>query len=428
VKRTMHATSKYAPAHWPTAVALAFASFLVCPATGLVAAPVDGLYEAEVPVQGQTTEQRNEAVAKAFEKVLVKVTGHSDILSRGSLGDTLATAPGYVQEYRYRLEEAGDVQGAAAPPTQRLRVRFDPAAVDRLLRQRGLPVWSADRPAVLVWLGIETKGRRSLYVPESDPRPQTALERSAWERGLPLLLPLFDLEDQSSVELSDLWGGFDSKIRSVSQRYTPDVILVGRLRQVRQGWEGDWSMLPMDAGDQRWENNAADLETVIDGGIGWVADTLAARYAPLVTGESKEDVLLRVAGIGNLLEYGRVRAYVEGLSMVDELVLVAIDADRVSFRLRARGGVATLEQALRASGRFAPAAPEPMHAFGVHPERDREPGQRVPGALPKPGLQHPAETGSGPATPASAAQPMTDRGTGPSGVGEAVVLEYRYRP
>jgi hypothetical protein len=280
----------------------------------------------------------------------------------------------------------------------------------------------------LVWLGIETKGRRTLYVPESDPGPRAALESAAWERGLPLLFPLFDLEDQTGVELSDLWGGFDSNIRSVSQRYAPDVILVGRLRAVRRGWEGDWSLLQADAGDQRWQNNAGDLETLIGGAIDWVADTLAARYAPLVTGDATQDVLLRVAGIGDLRGYARVRAYVEGLSMVDELVLVAIDADRVGFRLRVRGGVVTLEQALRASGRLAPAPPEPAFADGADPARGRETGESVPGAAPVSGAQPAADIGRGPVTPAPDALPAADGGSGFPAAVQAVVLDYRLRP
>ena len=100
MKRTILATiANDLTAPW-TAAAMVFACFLVSPPTLLAAAPVEGLYLAEVAVAGQTTEQRNEAIAAAFEKVLIKVTGHQDILSRGQLGDTLASAPGYVQEYR----------------------------------------------------------------------------------------------------------------------------------------------------------------------------------------------------------------------------------------------------------------------------------------------------------------------------------------
>ena len=43
---------------------------------------------------------------------------------------------------------------------QRLRVLFDEAAVTRILRDRGLPVWGQVRPTVLVCLGIDDQGER----------------------------------------------------------------------------------------------------------------------------------------------------------------------------------------------------------------------------------------------------------------------------
>ena len=66
----------------------------------------------------------------------------------------------------------------------------------------------------------------------------------AQRRGMPLQLPLLDLEDQTQLTPADLWSDYQPAIRQASARYPHDVIVVGRLRAQTDGrWRGAWSIL-----------------------------------------------------------------------------------------------------------------------------------------------------------------------------------------
>ena len=188
----------------------------------LQAAPVTGLYQAEAPVAGRAAEQRNQAIRSAFGKMLIKVTGNRSVAAREELRADVANAARFVQQYSYRSRQdaRADEQGATDATNGFLRVSFDALAVDRLLREHGLPVWAANRPSVLLWMGVERKGKRRLLTSERDPGVRSVLEATAAERGLPLIFPLMDLEDRGQLQVSDLWGGFEADIENASRRYS----------------------------------------------------------------------------------------------------------------------------------------------------------------------------------------------------------------
>ena len=47
------------------------------------------------------------------------------------------------------------------------------------------------------------------------------------------LVRLLDLQDQRAVQFTDVWGGFVGSVESASQRYRPQVILLGKLARPR---------------------------------------------------------------------------------------------------------------------------------------------------------------------------------------------------
>lgn len=86
-------------------------------------------YAAEVPVAGEEAAQRSEAVGRALRDVLVRVSGDP----RAAGAARQVKDPGsLVAEYQYRPAEGG--------AGRLLRVAFDPAAVDAVLRDGGFAV------------------------------------------------------------------------------------------------------------------------------------------------------------------------------------------------------------------------------------------------------------------------------------------------
>ncbi len=325
--------------------------------TGAVAERVSGLYEAAVPVVGQGAEARAPAMREAFGQVLIKISGNRDLLLREDLVKRLKRAPRYVQQYRYRMLEqplADDPAPVVDPenplPDRQLWVRFDEKAVNRLLREAGVPVWGGTRPSTLVWLTRDAKGRRTLYQQDMEPELATAVTETAEQRGLPVVMPLMDLEDRNTLQVSDLWGGFEENIRRASQRYLPDVILAGRLhRQGSQAWSGDWTLYLPDGVEQWQIQGEGDLALAREG-VQRAVDLLAARFAPQSASQGVEALRIRVSGMLNLADYVLVKDYLHSLVMIEQLDLLAAGPEQVSFLARVQGGREALERGIVLGG------------------------------------------------------------------------------
>ena len=138
-----------------------------------------------------------------------------------------------MQQFRFR-------EAPAEPPVERLSlwVQFDGVALAREVRAAGLPYWGSERPDLLF-------GWRSMTVVDATWCPKPVEPRrnrcvAAGKRhGLPLTLPLIDLEDQRAIQFTDVWGGFTGTIATASRRYRPQVVLTGRLER---------SSLPVNGG------------------------------------------------------------------------------------------------------------------------------------------------------------------------------------
>jgi len=332
-------------------------AILLLPWTNAWPAKVPGLYQAEVPIAGDGTAQRNEAIGRAFADMLVKVTGNRRIVARGGLEQELGKASRYVQQYSYRMADPSEEGGPATGDggSQRfLRVFFDASAIDRLLTERQLPVWSANRPSILVWMGVEQRGRRRLLVSEEEPVLRKGIEAAAGIRGLPIVFPIMDLEDQGSLQVADLWGDFDSNIRAASRRYGTDLTLTGRLVKVAKGfWRGHWRLYQ---GKEvlNWSNQGkSELEAAADG-IQHLGDQLADLYAPFDERGSGGALRVRVSGVRSLKDYVAIGNLLRSQGGVERVNLVSAESDALTFDLHGRSGIKALEQGLRLGGLVEP--------------------------------------------------------------------------
>jgi hypothetical protein len=311
-----------------------------------LAVEVDGLYEAEVAVEGQDRQERQAAIIAAFQQVLLKVSGRSDVNQIEAVSQLRGQAVNMVQQYRY-LSRPVDLPGKK---TQNyLWVHFDTTAVSKALWDRGVPVWGKARPTVLVWLAVEDGSNRFILGSNTADQYRLLLEQLASGRGLPVFFPLLDLEDQSRIKFSDVWGNFQTSIEQASGRYGTEAVLVGRLlRESSDWWQARWTLYH---GNQvvNWDSRG-DINSGLNMGIQSTADIIAARSAQL-TGDGEQLVQLQVDGIDNLPAYAATMAYLASLGPVAEIDVVQANPASIVCRLRIRGQREALVQALALSGR-----------------------------------------------------------------------------
>ena len=293
------------------------------------------LYEAEIGWSGGEAEERAVAFRRALRQVLVKVTGLRRLAGAAELEPLVENAQGIVQQYQLRTVTVGSGEAAVQEP--RLWARFDEAAVDRLVREAGLPAWGRTRPSVLAWVAVEQEGTPRMAGSEGTGDVVEILRRGAAWRGVPLLLPLLDLEDLSRVGAADLRAGAEEQVRAASERYRPGGILIG---WIEHGvvWEARWSLL-LPGAAQRWKTEGDVLDLVVDEGVQEAADALAARYADAASGEAGRSALVvSVSGVHDFGGYARTMRYLESLDEVESVDVLTVVPGRLRLGLKLRTG------------------------------------------------------------------------------------------
>jgi len=311
-----------------------------CMATPVaLAVAVQGLYQAEVPIEQDTQGQRAAAFQKAMETVLVRLTGRTDAAASPDTEDVRRAAERYVQQYRMTRDG-------------KLWVSFDGASLDAELVRRGLPIWGAERPAVLLVLAVDQGGGQRFVLSAEDevPDPVAAELRDRMKtlsryRGLPIILPLMDAQDRTVISFSEAWGGFDQALATAGARYGTDSVLLGRLTMDIQD-RVRWTLF---SGDQsyRWTGG-------VDDGINGASDRFAQRYA-VATGAAVEgEVGLAVTNVSSLADYGRVLSYLEGLTAVRSVSVRRLRDDTAVFGLQLIGSLENVDRAIRLGSLLQP--------------------------------------------------------------------------
>jgi len=321
-------------------------------------AEVKGLYEAEMQVPNQTRSERGLAMSAALAEVVTKVSGRRDARLQPKVAQAIRRPAQLLQQYRYRaLPE--DMRGELMPgdDPQLVFFHFDKKAVDRLLRESGLPVWGATRPAVLAWLAVEEDaGRRYLLSADSPDALRLVVEREAMRRGLPLLLPLLDLQDQRQVSFADVWGRFRDPVLQASQRYRPEAVLMGRLLRTPGGeWQADWWIVE-GKDSERWRANGVLPAEVVDEGMAGAVGWLAQRYAPLGGGSEVGHLWVTVDEVHSLADFARVEGYLRSLQQVTHLRVRQLRVGRVDFGLALQGLPEGVAQTIALGRVLTPAA------------------------------------------------------------------------
>lgn len=320
---------------------------LLVVAQKLDAVTLENLYQAEVLSESQSDAQRRIDASEGLSQVLTRVSGRSDILQNPVIVAALKTPEQYYSEFSYARVEAGNDEAAALPqpgldplpaetPRQVMRIRFAPSLIAKILREADLPVWGSNRPSVLSWMAIDDESGRQVLGEANPSLFAKTLNQAARARGVPLLLPLWDLEDSRGVSSSEIWGRFLGRIEAASKRYSPDKILVFRAEsEFSNQWRGDWSL--GEGGQWRsgtvYGESQAQLATAL---VGVLARVLSEQYAVTST---RSEVRLTVEGITEIQDYAEVSRYLEGLTQVMSVQPVRILTDMVEFKLRSEGEV-----------------------------------------------------------------------------------------
>lgn len=302
---------------------------------------LSSLYQVREPVEGQGAEARAQATGKALETLVLRLTGDPKAVQSPALAALRKDPQQIISKFGF---EAG--------PPETVLVDFDPGSTERTLRQAGLALWGNNRPSILGWwLNDSSEGSSLVGDGQGSAEP---LRRAARHRGLPLRLPLADLDEQLVATAKNLEGSDPAPLRDASERYGADALLAVHASEVDGKWQGAWRLW---LGNQREQGKveAADQAALADAVMLAVSSRLAPRFVarPGASSEMQVQVqgmnLARYAELGRVLEpYGARLNRVQGDTLTWQLT-------GNPDQLRAQLGLAKLQE-LPAE----PPAPQPV--------------------------------------------------------------------
>lgn len=320
-------------------------NYLAAACLGLVgsmaqAENVSGLYQVREPLDGQGGEARTQATGKALDTLVLRLTG-----------DPKAVQNPAVVALRKDPQQIINQVGTEAGPPESLVVEFDPGSTERALRQAGLALWGSNRPSIIGWwLNDSVEGSNLVGDGQASAEP---LRRAAQHRGLPLRLPLGDLQEQLVANAKQLEGKDPAPLREASERYGADALLAVHAHEADGKWQGKWQLWQ---GEQREQGSAegADPAALADAVMLAVSSRLAPRYVTRPGASSELQVQVQGMNLQRYAELSRVmEPYGPRLQMADGATLTyAVTGNRE--QLRAQLGLAKLHE--------LPAEPAPVPA------------------------------------------------------------------
>ena len=308
------------------ALPLAVAVIVVCGlfvSPGARAAEGDALLEVDQPLAGHGAAEQQVALQEALRRVLVRLSGRQD------MGRSAGMLRAFAEPHRYAAKMAFAVTGAG----EVLRVQFARPALESLLKSAGLPLWSARRPTLVLWL-LTDAPRRGVIGRNSSDGLLAALRAEARERGLPLVVPLGDAGEAGTVTTA-----VDAKVftpvAAVSGRYGSQVALVGRVRNAGGGRDGQWWLIDPFSTQNivlSGATTADQASAAIEWAIRRVASSANARTAdgPLVAYPAI------VTGVHTFDDYAGVLNAIRDSKVVNEVDVTAYGDDRLDLLLRSR--------------------------------------------------------------------------------------------
>lgn len=293
------------------------------------------LYLASVTVEDQSEAAREQAFPTALLQVLGKLSGLRELDQNPEVMEAALGARSLVVSYYYEQVESqpGSANGAEEDgpgqvPETLLAVRFARAGVDQLLPALGLPRWPPSRSPLNVWVLIDD-GLSRQVLPLEYEYLRDPVDRIAERRGLPVIWPEREEDGGFGVDVQLLWGGYTEQL---GDRDSQGEVLIVTARREGPEWNARL-ILEYEGENWTWRSRSIDLEQVLSDSMHQVIDEIAAVQSIAAAEQGAWIHEIAVSGLRNSGDYARCLAYLESLSIVDEVAVVAATPVSVSMTL-----------------------------------------------------------------------------------------------
>ncbi|MBV1909116.1 MAG: DUF2066 domain-containing protein [Kangiellaceae bacterium] len=353
-------------------LAVSILLIFACLSTFLNAVEVKDLYLVKLPIAEQSKTARWKASLSGLKEVLVRKSGSQEILRSEEVRQAYRKVTSYLQRFEYSSQTEGSEKD------YEISLYFEPRLIDGLIQDSRMPLWGANRPLNIIWLAVEEDFSRRIIVDSSTGQSQSVpdqeksidilIQENSLRRGLPVILPLMDLEDELVVSMSDIWGRFPSSIRQASERYAADVVVYGRMSKFGELWQGKFGVInQLDEG--AFEVQGESKEKLIAQMMDRLAERLCSKYCVVEEIGIKNEVLIDITDINNFSEYKAALDYLSKLSSVSKVEVVSIEKLNVLFKLTLLGQINSTVEGINLSQKMITHRPQNKNEESL-PEQD----------------------------------------------------------
>lgn len=327
---------------------------ILCLLMCMVAGPVfaqqqNDLYHTEVQLTG-SDKAENIAKQEGLVNVLIKVSGQTDIAQNEVIKKALAQSDRYVTQMSF-------VEYDDAP--RAMKLGYNSKMVLNLLTQSEQSIWETPRKSVLVWIVNEYNYQRSIIWEQSNNSLITRIKEAANERGLPVMFPVGDFDDVTSIEIPDLWGNFKKPIADASERYNPQAILVVKVRGNSSSWtlfDTTPQYLPTTSTKplEGRESGAVQLADMVNN----VSDYFAKKYTKNLGAVVSQSEMISIEGIHSTRAFFTIEKQLKQLNSVASVQVDTIQGNKVTYTLNLLGDFEQFNQELLSKNKALSLIPE----------------------------------------------------------------------
>lgn len=173
---------------------------------------------------------------------------------------------------------------------------------------------------------------------------KAAIDAAAALRGVPLLWPSAADVQKNRLDYAGINGAGPSSLADIGRRLGGEGVLIGRASNTSATANVRWTHL--------FQDRTSEFSGTTEG-----VDRTADLYAELFAASGNlAPIDIEVTGLSDLRDYASVETYLESLTFISHVSVVALTGDTIRFRLATRGGAESLQRTLSLNGRLQPIA------------------------------------------------------------------------
>ena len=296
--------------------------------TSYIQAKTFSLYEVELPVQSQDNHLLSDKLPRAFEYILIRMSGDREIVKNNPELQELNMAQKAISSYHFQLH---DCPIPSAQPCNYLAVSFHAENILAILKKVGKNPWLTERATSFVDIHIENELETKVI--HQNEEEASLVEQVAAERGIQVFLPNQNTFTDEGSENTQTDQTLTVKIHTSNQIE----------------WLISWQLFTQE-GTFEWETSKPSLNSAITESIHTLADFMASQQRQDIQPSTQEhESFIKIKQIANYSELNRVMKKIQSNKQISQAKVSQIDADTIYMAVQHKDGLDSILKSLQES-------------------------------------------------------------------------------